>query len=284
MGALLALGAALAYGVGDFVGGFASQRVSPWAVVLTAQLGGAAAVLGVATVVDGSPTGADLAWAVLGGVGNGLGTACLYRGLSSGRMGVVAPVSGVSATLLPVLVAVASGERPGALVWLGTAAALPAIWLVAREPASASVPPRLGLSPRPRTGALDGLLAGLGFGTLFVALAEIPEEAGLLPLALNQLVAGLAVVAVALVVRAAWVPRQRWAAVGLVSGVLGATATGCFMLATREGYLTVAAVLTSLYPAVTVVLAAVLLREAVHRSQALGLVLCAGAVVLVAAG
>ncbi|MDN4173129.1 EamA family transporter [Nocardioides sp. SOB77] len=284
MGVLLALGAALAYGVGDFVGGFASQRVSAWAVALTAQVGGATAVLVLAMVVDGSPTSTDLAWAVLGGLGNGLGTAFLYRGLSSGRMGVVAPVSGVAATLLPVAVGVLSGERPSTLVWLGVVSAVPAIWLVARDPAAGARQPDDGLAPRRTAGVVDGLLAGLGFGTLFAALAEIPEEAGLLPLAVNQLVAGAAVVAVAVAAHAPWVPRQRGAALGLVSGLLGATATGCFMLATREGYLTVAAVLTSLYPAVTVVLAAVLLREPVHRSQAVGLALCAGAVVLVAAG
>lgn len=279
MGALLALGAALAYGLGDFVGGFASQRVTAWSVALTAQAGGAVAVLLVSTTVDGSPTGTDLAWAVLGGVGNGLGTAFLYRGLSSGRMGVVAPVSGVAATLLPVAVGVLGGERPGALVWLGVLAALPAIWLVARRPRTTTAG-----APTGRAGVLDGVLAGLGFGTLFAALAEVPEEAGLLPLALNQVVAGLAIVAVAVVVRAPWVPRQRGAALGVVSGVLGATATGAFMLATREGYLAVAAVLTSLYPAVTVVLAAAVLRETIHRSQAVGLALCAAAVALVASG
>lgn len=276
MAVLLALLAAAAYGVSDFVGGVFSQRVSPWAVALTAQLGGAAAVLLLTLVVDGSPTRADLLWCVVAGLGNGFGTAFLYRGLSTGRMGVVAPISGVGAALVPVAVGVLTGERPAVLVWLGILVALPGIWLVSREPASGGTD--LG------SGLVDGVLAGLGFGTLFAALAQIPAEAGFLPLALNQLVAGLAVVAVATALRAPWVPRQRRALGGVVSGLLGALATGAFLVATHSGYLTVTAVIASLYPAVTVVLAASVLREHVHRAQAVGLGLCAVAITLVAAG
>ena len=141
-------------------------------------------------VTGGSPTAVDLAWGVVAGVGNGFGTAFLYRGLSSGRMGVVAPVSGVGAAVLPVVVGVATGERPRTLVWLRAAAPCRASgwWPVSR--------------PRARpggTGLTDGVLAGLGFGSLFAALAQIPEEAGFLPLALNQLVAAVAIAVVAVV-------------------------------------------------------------------------------------
>ena len=99
-------------------------------------LAGAAAVAAFALVDGGDPQRADYAWSVLAGVGNGFGTAFLYRGLSSGRMGVVAPVSGVGAALVPVVVGLATGERPGAIVWAGMLVALPAIWLVASEPAT----------------------------------------------------------------------------------------------------------------------------------------------------
>lgn len=277
---LLALAAAAAYGLSDFVGGVTSKRASPWSVALVAQLVGGVAVLALATVVRGEPTTADLGWALVAGVANGIGTGFLYRGLSSGRMGVVAPVSGVGAAVVPVAVGVLTGERPSAAVWIGILVALPGIWLVAREPAPEDVS---GATPS-TSGALDGVLAGLGFGALFAALAQIPEEAGFLPLALNQLVAGVVVVAMAMVLRARWLPREPAAAVGAVSGVLGATATGCFLLATQSGYLTVTSILASLYPAITVVLAATVLRERVHRGQAIGLVLCGAAVALVAGG
>ena len=159
------------------------------------------------------------------------------------------------------------------------ALALPAIWLVSREPEATVTG-----TPPARSGFLDGVLAGLGFGTLFAALGQVPEEAGFLPLAVNQLVAGGAIVVVAVMLRQPWVPRSRWALGGIISGLLGAVATGCFQVATHHGYLSVAAVITSLYPAFTVVLAAAVLRERVHRAQGAGLALCAVSVVLVAAG
>lgn len=280
MAILLSLLSALSYGLSDFVGGVTSKRTSPWSVALVGQTAGAAVMLAVAWAVGGTPTGSDAGWAVVAGAGNGFGTAFLYRGLSSGRMGVVAPVSGVGAALVPVAVALATGERPAALVWLGVLAALPGIWLVAREP----VPEDVGGDLPRSSGLVDGVLAGLGFGGLFAALAQIPESAGLYPLAMNQVVAGAVIIAVATALRTPWLPRQPIALVGAVSGTLGALATGAFLLATQSGYLTVTAVLASLYPAVTVLLAATVLRERVHRGQAVGLVLCGAAVALVAAG
>ncbi len=277
---LLALGSAVAYGLSDFIGGVFSKRASPWAVALVAQLAGAACVLALAALTDGTPESRDLLWGVAAGVGNGIGTAFLYRGLSSGRMGVVAPVSAVGAAVVPVVVGVVTGERPAPVVWVGILAALPGIWLVSRGPATEDL---AGARPR-RTGVADGLMAGLGFGGLFAALAQVPAEAGFLPLAVNQLVAGAAVVAVAVGLRATWAPRQRAAGWGAVSGVLGAVATGAFMVSAQGGDLTVTAVLASLYPAFTVLLAATVLREHVHRAQAVGLVLCCLAVALVAAG
>ena len=281
---LLSLSAALAYGLSDFVGGVASRRVSPWTIALVSQLGGGAVVLVLGLLGDGDPDRGDLGWALLAGFGNGLGTAFLYRGLSAGRMGVVAPVSGVGAALVPLVVGLATGERPGLLAWLGITAALPAIWLVAREPGAvvAEATPS-GRARRVPAGLVDGILAGAGFGLLFAALAQIPEESGLLPLALNQVVGAVVVVVVASGLRQPWVPRERTAYVGLVSGSLGASATGLFLIATQTGFLTIAAVITSLYPAFTVLLAAALLRERIHRTQGVGLALCALAVGLIAA-
>lgn len=274
MAVLLSLCAALTYGLSDFVGGVLSRRANPWTIAFLAQLGGAGTILLLSTVTDGSPDASDAGWAVLAGLGNGIGTAFLYRGLAAGRMGVVAPVSGVGAALVPLVVGVVTGERPGSLAWIGIVAALPAIWLVAREPSPTTVS---------GSGLVDGILAGLGFGTLFAALAQIPEESGLLPLALNQGVGAAVVAVVATALGAAWVPRRAGEYVALVSGVLGTTATVLFLAATHTGFLTIAAVVTSLYPAFTVLLAAVLLRERVHRDQALGLGLCAVAVGLIAA-
>jgi drug/metabolite transporter (DMT)-like permease len=274
---LLSLLAALCYGLADFCGGITSKRGSAWGVALIASVAGAVLVLAVSLFVDGDPTRSDLWWAVAAGIGNGFGTAFLYRGLSSGRMGVVAPVSGVGAAVIPVVVGVALGERPAVLVWVGIVLAMPAIWLVAREPDG------LGSAAQPG-GALDGSLAGLGFGFLFVALAQLSQDAGLVPLAINQAFAGVVIVMVALALRQEWRPHPATVPGGALAGVLGAVATVCFLFATREGYLSIASVVTSLYPAFTVLLAATVLREHIHRAQALGLALCAAAVTLVAAG
>jgi len=318
---LLALGAALAYGASDFLGGLLSRRASPWLVAAGAQVASFVALLVVAMTVASDPTGADLWWGAASGIGSGAGTFFLYRGLGAGQMNVVAPLSAIGAALVPVAVGVLSGERPGTVAWLGIACAFPAIWLVSRGTQDASgsdaTGPAAGATPeaeasglgvgdgarevpmpasdrtrwhvdaapavRSSAGMRDGLLAGAGFGLLFVALGEVPERAGLWPLAIGQAVAAGLLVAGAL--RAGIVLRSAPAAMlrgaGLV-GILAATATTLYQLAARTQLVSVAAVLTSLYPALTVVLAAILLHERVSRVQAIGLALAGAAVVLVA--
>jgi drug/metabolite transporter (DMT)-like permease len=273
---LLALGSALAYGLSDFLGGLVSRRTSAWPVAFVAQVGAALGAAVVALAVPGDPTTADLLWGALAGVGSGTGSAFLDRGFAAGRMGVVAPVSAVGAAALPVLVALGVGERPALLVWLGVLLALPAIWLVSREPASGSTVAAKGL--------LDGVLAGLGFGLLFAAMGQVPDAAGLWPVALAQGIAVLAIAVTATILRQRWLPTARSESWGLVAGLLATAAVVLFLLSTQSGLLTVAAVLTSLYPAFTVVLAATVLREHIHRGQAVGLLLSGVAVALVAAG
>lgn len=287
MAVLLALVSALAYGLSDFVGGLVSRHVSAWSVAVVGQLSSTVCTAGIALAVPGSPEPADFAWALLAGVGSGMGTGFLYRGFSTGRMSVVAPVSAVGAAVVPVLVGALGGERPSTLVWLGILAALPGIWLVASVPEDDLA--RLddetaGARPPAAAGLGDGILAGLGFGVLFAALGQVPDSAGMWPLALTQLVSVPVVVLLAVVLRAAWVPRGRRVRWALVAGPLGAIATGSFLLASQRGFLSVAGVLASLYPASTVLLAAVLLRERIHRAQGLGLGLCAAAIALVAGG
>jgi drug/metabolite transporter (DMT)-like permease len=270
---LLSLVAAMAYGLSDFVGGLASRRTSAWPV---AFVGTAAALVGAIVLTagtDGTATGEDLAWGAAAGVGTGVGGAFLYKGLAAGRMGVVAPISAVGAALLPVCVGVLGGERPALLVWLGIAAAVPGTWLVSREP---------GGTGDLAAGIVDGVLAGLGFGLLFAAMGQVPEEAGFAPLVVAQAVGLVCVAATAYALGARWVPHHPSQAWGVVAGLLSTAAVVAFLLATQTGLLAVASVVTSLYPAVTIALAAVVLRERIHLSQGLGLLLCGVAVGLVA--
>jgi drug/metabolite transporter (DMT)-like permease len=273
----LALASALAYGASDFVGGVGSRRHSPWQIALVGQLAGALVMVAAGLAVPGSPTIADFAWAAVAGVGSATGGIALYRGLARGRMGLVAPISGVGAALLPLLAGVAFGERPGLVVWLGIVAAMPGIWLVSRGPAS-------GPRSDTRRSVVDGAVAGAGFGVLFIALAQISDDAGLLPLAANQLVGAVLTLAAAAALKQEWRPTADVLGWGSAAGVLGSLGTLSFLLASGTTDLAVTGVLASLYPAVTVLLAAGLLHERVSLGQRAGIGLCTLAVAAMALG
>jgi drug/metabolite transporter (DMT)-like permease len=277
LGIVLALSSALAYGAADFIGGVGSRRHSSWQVVLVGQAAGALVMLAAGLMLPGSPATADFAWALLAGVGSATGSIFLFRGLARGRMGLVAPISAVGAAVLPVLVGVALGERPSWLVWVGVLAALPGIWLVSRETTSDR--------PECMRGALvDGAVAGVGFGVLFVALAQISDDAGLLPLAANQLIGAILTVVAATSLGQQWRPRRGVLGYGSASGVLGASGTLAFMVATGTAGLGIAGVLASLYPAVTVLLAAGVLGERIGTGQRTGIGICTLAVATLALG
>lgn len=277
MAIVLALFSAAAYGLSDFLGGLFSRRASPWPVAVAGQTSAAACVGCLSLLIGGTVTGGDWAWGAAAGFGNGFGAAFLYRGLARGRMSVVAPVSALGAALVPVTAGLLTGERPSVLAWVGIVVALPAIYLISQVQESPE-------APSGDSGLVDGIVAGLGFGSLFAMLGQIGDDAGLYPLALSQVVSVIAVVITALTFREAWVPRERAHFRGLIMGPLLMLALGAFVYATHSGMLTLVAVITALYPAMTVLLAAVVLREHIHRVQTIGLVLATVAVSLVATG
>ena len=279
IGIALALLAAVGYGTADFVGGAGARRAPTMSILFIGQLTGAVAMLAVGLASPGTPTPAHLGWALLAGLGSAAGSIFLLRGLSRGRMAVVAPTSAVGAAVLPVLAGLAAGDRPVILVWIGLVLALPGIWLVSRQVESGTESSAAG-----RGAFVDGLLGGLGFGVLFVALAQIPESAGTLPLALNQLTGALVTVVVATVLRQEWQPSGRAAGWGAPSGLLGVSGTLAFVEASQLADLGVVAVLASFYPAVTVLLARALLSERLAAGQRIGLAFCSAAVGLIAAG
>jgi drug/metabolite transporter (DMT)-like permease len=281
IGLVLALTSALAYGASDFVGGAGSRRHSPWRLVLMGQLSGAILMVACGLLAPAAPRAADFMWALLAGAGSATGSIFLFRGLSRGRMGLVAPISAVGAAVLPILVGVALGERPSPYAWLGVLVALPGIWLVSRECTSTGAGARGAL--------VDGAAAGAGFGVLFVALGQISSAGGFLPLAANQLFGAVVTVGVATVLGQAWLPGKGalgWGALGWggASGVLGAAGTLTFVLSTHFADLGVAAVLTSFYPAVTVLLASATLGERLGNGQRLGIGICTLAVATLAIG
>ncbi len=272
---LLSLCAALTYGLSDFIGGVLARRASAWAVAVASQAAALVLAAFAALVASATPSASALAWGALAGIGGAAGNVLIYRGLGSGRMTVVAPVSAIASAVLPIVAGI-GGERPGLVALIGVAAALPAVWLVSGGGA--------GLRGANRSDVVNGLGAGLGFGTQFSALGQIPADAGLTPLALSQAVSVACIVIAAMALSAPWVPRDRYSRLGGFAGVLAGIATICFQLATQSGMLTIAGVLTSLYPAVTVVMAAALLRERVRPLQGVGLLLAGTSVALIAAG
>lgn len=275
MAIVLALLSAMAYGVSDFLGGIFSKRASPWQVAVVAQMSSTASNVLIALVFGGSPTASDWMWGAFAGLGGGFGAVFLYRGLADARMGVVAPLSAVGSALVPVAVGLVTGDRPSLLAVIGIICAFPAMYLISLV---------VDEDPSHRGGVIDGILAGLGFGALFACIGQMSGDAGLMPLALAQAFAVLAVIMTAVVLRQDFVPRGRAPWRALWMGPLGATATGAFLYATQYGLLSVVSVIAALYPAATVALATVILREKIHAWQGVGLAFAVASVTLVALG
>ncbi len=272
---LFGLFSAAAWGTSDFAAGLASRRVSVLALVLAAQTVGMTVALGLAMLrAEPVPAPMDVLWSGLAGV---LGTGAivaLYAGLAVGRMGVVAPVAGVIGALVPVAVGIALEGLPAGIVLVGMAAAVVAVVLVSRVGGEAGA----------RSGIELGLLAGLGIGLFNVTITRVDEELVFGPLTIVR-VAALVVLALALLARRQRVALPARLAPAIVAiGLLDMAANAGFLLAEQTGSLAVAAVLSSLYPVITVILATIVLRERVTRSHAAGIALALLAIVLIATG
>ncbi len=287
MAVLLGLAAALGYGLSDFVAGVLSRRVH-YALVAVIATSAATVVTIVALVATSppNPTADAVLWGAASGVGGSLGGLALYRGLSLGRMGVVAPLSALGTAAIPVVVGVVLGDRPSSLAWVGVALALPAIWLVSTSEPAESDEPSAGRAPLAE-GVVDGLLAGVGFAVLLLGLGLAGDEAGLWPVVSGEIVS-ISVLAVVMVGTIRRLESRRVSSrdfAGAVSvGAMGGAAGICYFLSAQEGLLSIVAVITSLYPAATVLLSTLLLHEPILRLQAIGLVLAGAAVVLIAVG
>ena len=258
----LALGASLSWGLGDFLGGLKSRSLHVLTVLAISQAAGLGAVfVWLALSGDGFPGWASTAYAAAAGVGGCLGLGALYRGMAVGAMGIVAPVSAVSAAI-PFAVGVASGERPGVLQVAGILVALAGVALASQEPAASGGGRAAGVGL--------ALVAALGFGLFFVFLDRAAEESLPYALATERGVSSLLAVAVALTVGASLRPGAGHVPALVAVGLCDVGANVLFGLATTRGFLSVVSVLSSLYPIVTVGLAAVLLHERIAPAQRLG--------------
>lgn len=271
---IFGLAASLCWGSGDFNGGLASRRANASSVVIAAYAVGFVLLVVLALLWrEPFPAPVDIMWGGVAGLAGATGLIAFYSALSIGRMGIAAPISAVLTAGLPVLFSAFTEGLPGLLQLGGFVLALLAIALISRPERSKSRPEGIGLA----------LLAGIGFGCFFILISRVHAAETFWPLAVARLTSVLFLLIVVRIRQQPTLPRLSVAPLILLAGVLDAFGNVFFVLATHTGRLDVAAVLSSLYPAATVILAALLLRERVTRIQAIGILLALIAVPMISA-
>jgi drug/metabolite transporter (DMT)-like permease len=318
---LLALAAAAGYGGSDFAAGLAARRASVVRVTVLVEVTSATLLLCVIPFVSSqAPSLASVLWGAAAGASGVAGAMALYLGFRHAAFSVASSVSAVGTAAFSVLAGLALGERPGALSLAGILLAVPAIVGVStparkagRDAAPAivgspavAVPGQHGLvargtappgqhgpaarrfrpaaTGRHAAGVGWGLAAGAGFGLFFIGLDRAGSGTDLWPITISQLAAMVTVTGVAVVTRDLRLPPAGTRRLSLLTGVASAAGTAMFFLATHHGLLAITAVITSLYPAGTILLARVLLGERLTRLRLAGLCLAAASVALIAAG
>jgi drug/metabolite transporter (DMT)-like permease len=261
------------------VGGVAARRVAALRVMLAAYPV-EALLLGALALTVGGPihTGAVF-WGCLYGVGQAFGMWAFYAALGSGPISVVAPLAGVLNAAVPVAVGIALGERPGQAASVGVVLAIVAVMLVSREATVEGTPFKF----TPKVAWLT-VFAGSAFGLDLVFLHQAPHECKLWPLMFARLAATVVIAVMAASRRTLQLPRGKSMRLALTIALLDICALVTQLIALQSWLLSLASILISLYPAATVVLAMVILRERVSRWQGIGMVMAMGSVAMIAAG
>ena len=283
---VLALASAIGYGASDFAAGLASRRAGVIQVTLLASAVSAIVVTAALPVAASHrPAAAALAWGAVAGLGGTTGALALYLGFRQAAFSVAGPISAVGAAGFSVLAGLLLGERPTTLALIGIVLALPAIVGVSASAASASSRRGpAGGAGRPARGVVAGLVAGACFALLFIGLNRAGSGSGLWPVAATQVTELTVALAVAAATRNVRLPGARARLLAVGTGAAGAAGTISFFFASHAGFLAVTAVLTSLYPAVTIVLARTVLGERLTVLRLAGLTLAAACVALIAVG
>jgi drug/metabolite transporter (DMT)-like permease len=262
-----------AWGVGDFSGGLAARRANVFGVVVVAYSVGFLAMLAMALGRrEPFPPATSFLWSALAGIIGGLALAAFYAALAQGKMGITAAVAAVLTAALPVISAAVTEGMPRKLQMLGFGLAIVALWLVSR-PQEAGRPHGLGLA----------LLSGVGFGAYLILIRRAGADAVYWPLATSRAASVLAALLFSLPLKRFRAPGKRVLWLCAIAGAFDVSGVAFFVIATRVGRLDVAAVLSSLYPAVTVILARVLLKEHMTVSQRWGMLTALASVALIAA-
>ena len=256
---------AASWGAGDFSGGLATRRAPAAGVVIASQAVGVAVLVAVALVTgEAAPSAGQLWWAALAGANGAFGLLALYSALASGRMGIAAPISGLVGAVVPVLAGMRLHGPPGALRLAGFALALVGVWLLTAAGDSAE-------RARPRELVLP-FLAGVSFGLFLVFIHRAGGSAIFWPLTTARATSMAVLAAIGVVTGTLRLPGRSAIGLTCLAGLLDTGGNAFFVLAAQAGRLDVAGVLSSLYPASTVALACLLLRERLTRRQGIGAV------------
>ncbi|WP_094286059.1 EamA family transporter [Mycobacterium lehmannii] len=280
IGVALALASALGYGISDFVGGLASRRVAALRVVLVSYPIALVVLAVLAVPIGGDVSQGAVVWGVLCGVAQAFGVWWFYAALGSGPISVVSPLTAILVAGIPVGIGLALGERPGLIAGVGVVLALVAVVLVSREASDEDVTEHR-FTP---TVAWLTVGSGVAFGLNFVLIDQAPVDAKLWPLVFARASATAVVVLIALLSHNLRPPSGAPLRLAVLAAFIDVGANIAMLLALQAALLSLAGVLMSLYPAATVLLAIVVLRERVTRWQVLGMVLALAAVAMIAAG
>jgi drug/metabolite transporter (DMT)-like permease len=274
LGVVFALTSALVWGSGDFNGGLAARRSNHFQVVALASVSGIV-VLTLLAVVRGEPLPnlKSSVWASLAGVSGALGIASLYRALSLGNTAVVAPTAAVIGAGLTVFFGMVFEGVPRMTQIVGFPVGIIGIWLLAKSPSR--------FRHEVQGGLLLAFLAGVGFGGFFILIAQVEPGMIFTPLVITKIVS-LCVAVVVLFMQNVGLPRIGGNPIALIAGILDAGGSVFYLLANQFTRLDVAAVLSSMYPASTVILASLILKEKISGVQWAGVALCLFAVGLIA--
>jgi drug/metabolite transporter (DMT)-like permease len=276
---LLAFASSVSWGLADFVGGLKSRTLPLLNVLVASQVTGLVLIAAyVAIRGEGAPGGDFAVFAALSAVAGVTGLAAFYRALAIGNMGVVAPISACAA-VVPVVVGIATGDRPAALQMAGLVLALAGVVLASREEVS-------GEQPAGGTARGTGLaiVSALGFGFFFLAMDRASDADVPWAMLVNRITGVTLLLAAVLVVRPPFRAGRRDLPVLAGIGTLDVGANAMFGVAATEGLVSIVSVAGSLYPLTTVTLAALVLHERPHRVAQVGVAIALQGVVLIAAG
>lgn len=276
IGITFALAAAIFWGASDFCGGFASRKLNQFQVLLLTTVSSLLLLILFALIWrEGLPSAGNIIIAVIAGISGSIGLAALYKGLSLGNSALVSPIAGVIGAIIPTLTGLFIEGLPGFWKLIGFVLSIVGIWLVTRSGDESEHTNQKGLGL--------ALLAGVGFGGFLALIAQIEGEQVFTPLIFSKL-AAIFLITVLISIRQLPIPKPIGSPIAILTGFVDTGGNVLYFLATQFARIDVAALLSSLYPAGTVLLSSLILKEELSIRQWIGVSTCIAAIMLITSG